>query len=71
MKTTYVDLVTARGEIVRIECPQKFENELHESIEHAMKCRDWWSPRRFDGCTASFMGQRLSRVNMGEIIGML
>lgn len=44
----YVDLVLDNGEIVRIECPNKFHDELHESIEHAMKRRDWWSPARFD-----------------------
>lgn len=67
----YVDLVLDNGEIVRIECPNKFHDELHESIEHAMKRRDWWSPARFDGCSAEFMGMRMDRVNMARVVGTL
>jgi hypothetical protein len=67
----FVDLVLDNGEPVRIECPKKFEDDLHESIEHAMKRRDWWSPARFDGCNASFMGQFIDRVNMARVVGMM
>lgn len=69
--TTFHDLVTKSGELIRIECPTKHEDELYDTLENAMKRRDWWSPNQFDGCTATFLGLRLDRVNMGEIIGTL
>lgn len=71
MATTYLDLVLDTGELVRIECPSKFEGDLHESIEHAMKRRDWWSPAQFDGCRAELLGLQLARVNMARVIGTL
>lgn len=71
MKTVFVDLVTKSGEIVRIQCPCKFEDELHESIENAMKRRDWWSRNQFDGCSMTYIGLMLDRVNMGEVVGSL
>lgn len=71
MRTVFVDLVTKGGELVRIECPGKFEDELHDTIENAMKRRDWWSRCQFDGCSMTYMGLQLDRVNMGEIIGTL
>lgn len=71
MKTTYIDLVLNTGELVRIECPNKHEDDLYESIENAMKRRDWWSPSRFDGCSATFMGLHIGRVNMAQVVGAL
>lgn len=44
-----VDLLLDNGEIVRIEAPNNVEDELHDSIDNAMKRRDWWSRSRFDG----------------------
>lgn len=67
----YVDLVLDSGELIRIECPAKFQDELYESLEQTMKRRDWWAPCRFDGCVAQFMGLYLDRINMGRVIGML
>jgi hypothetical protein len=67
----YVDLVLDNGELIRIECPANYEDMLHDSINNAMKMRDWWSPAQFDGCAAKFMGMRLDRVNMARVIGML
>lgn len=67
----WVDLMLDNGELVRIECPQKFEDDLHESLEHCMKRRDWWSPGRFDGCDATYLGVSMDRINMGRVIGML
>ncbi len=71
MATVYVDLVLDNGELVRIECPGKHEDELHESIEHAMKRRDWWSARQFDGCSATYLGVILDRVNMARVVASL
>lgn len=71
MITYCIDLVTKDGQLVRIECPRKFIDKLHDSLEHAMKCRDWWSPAQFDGCSATYLGLLLTRVNMAEIVGTL
>jgi hypothetical protein len=67
----YTDLVLDSGELVRISCPDKFEDELHDSIENALKVRGWWSPARFDRCTADFLGMRMDRVNMARVVGRL
>ncbi len=66
-----IDLVLDSGELVRISCPAKHEDELYETVEHAMKRRDWWSPAQFDGCEATYMGLRMGRVNMARVVGML
>lgn len=71
MSKTYVDLVIDNGELIRIECPSKFEDELYESIEHTMKRRDWFSVMQWDGCSATYMGMRLDRVNMGRVVAAL
>jgi len=71
MTSVFVDLVMDNGELVRIECPGKHEDDLHSSIENCMKRRDWWSPNRFDGCHAEYMGMAVSRVNMARVIGEL
>lgn len=68
---TYVDLVLDTGELVRIECPTRFEDELYETLEQAMRRRESWSPNRFDGCKAQYEGQSLTRVNMGRVVGQL
>ncbi len=68
---TLIDLVLDNGEIVRIECPNKHEDECYESIQNAMKRRDWWSTGQFDGCSATMLGLRLERVNMGRVVGTL
>lgn len=67
----YIDLVLDNGDLVRIECPGKYENELYESIENTMRTRQWWSPESFDGCSAQFQGMYLERVNMGRVVGIL
>ena len=71
MSTLFVDLVMDDGNLVRIECPGKFEDEFHDSIDNALKCRDQWSPGRFDGCKAEYLGHRLDRVNMTRVIGRM
>ena len=68
---TYIDLVLLNGELVRIECPSKLETELHDSIEHSLKRRDWWSPSQFDKCTATYLGLTLGRVNMAQVAATL
>ena len=71
MKTIWIDLVLDNGELVRIECPSKFEDKLYDTINAAMKRRDWWSPTMFDGCNAEYIGLSLDRVNMARVIGTL
>lgn len=71
MKTIFVDLVLDSGELVRIECPSKDEDDLHETLQNAMKRRDWWSPGQFMGCNATFLGLPMDRVNMARVVGTL
>lgn len=67
----FVDLVLEDGELVRIECPDKHHDQLYETLQQAMKRRDMWSPMRFSGCKAEYLGLRLDRVNMARVVGML
>jgi hypothetical protein len=71
MAAIFADLVMDDGNLVRIECPAKFEDEFHESISTAIKVRDEWAPGRFDGCSATYLGHRLDRVNMARVIGRM
>lgn len=66
-----VDLLLDNGELVRIKCPDKHEDALYDTLEYAMKRRDWWSPDQFDGCNAEYLGLSLGRVNMGKVVGIL
>jgi hypothetical protein len=67
----YVDLLIDNGELVRIECPNKYEDDLYDTIENTMKRRDWWSAGQWEGCSASYLGHHLDRVNMSRVIGLL
>ena len=69
--TIYVDLVMDNGELVRISCPDKFEDELHETLDNTRKRNDWWSPSQFTDCKAEYIGLGLDRVNMSRVIGEL
>ena len=69
--TVYADLMMDNGELVRIECPSKFEDDFHESISNCMKRKDMWSPSRFDGASAEYLGVGIDRVNMARVIGLL
>lgn len=69
--TVYVDLMMDNGEIGRIECPGKFEDELHDTLSDAHRRGDWWSPGRFDGCKLDYMGISLDRISMKRVVGML
>jgi hypothetical protein len=71
MSMTFVDLVLEDGELVRIECPTEHSDELHDTLQQAIKRRDFWSPSLFDGCNAEYLGLRLDRVNMARVVGML
>jgi len=33
--TEFLDLVTKGGELIKIECPDKYVDELYESLENA------------------------------------
>lgn len=70
-QTEFTDLVLDNGELVRIEYPVKYENEFYDSINNTMKIGEWWSPVRFDGCRAEYLGMLLDRVNMRRVVGML
>ncbi len=67
----YIDLLMDNGELVRIEVPEKFYDQCHESLENSMKRKDWWSPAGFDGCKAEYMGVYLGRVAMHKVVGVL
>ena len=71
MAEVYVDLVLDGGELVRIECPAHFEDQLHDSLSNALKIGETWSPMRFDGCRAEYLGMSLTRVNMKKVVAML
>jgi len=68
---TLIDLVLDNGELVRIEVPEKHEDEAHDTIENTMKRRDWWSPMQWDGASATYLGHRLDRVNMARVVGLM
>ena len=68
---TWIDLVIDNGELVRIELPQKFEDEVWQSIVDAMKRREWWATSQFEGCSATYIGNQLDRVNMARVVGTL
>jgi len=67
----YTDLVMDNGELVRIECPNEFADKMYDTLQNAMKRRDWWSPTQFDGCSAEYMGMNMDKVNMARVIGTL
>lgn len=71
MATELIDLVLDNGDIVRIECPGKHCDALYDAIDAAMKRRDQWSPKMFDGCSATLNGLLMSRINMARVVGML
>lgn len=71
MNVEYTDLVMDNGELVRIECPEKYCDDLAEALENCMKRRDWWNPGMFADCEAKYMGHRLDRVNMGRVVATL
>ena len=50
---------------------EKHKDAFFDSVENAMKRRDWWSPNQFEGCKAEYLGISLDRVNMNKVIGML
>jgi hypothetical protein len=70
-RTVVLDLVIDNGELVRIKGPGKYDDEIYESIENAMKRREWWSARQWDGCEATYMGLFLDCVNMARVVGRM
>lgn len=61
----------ASKEIVRIEIPEKHEDECWDEIANAMKARGWWSSGQWDNCRATYLGHLVSRVNMGLVVATL
>ena len=71
MPQVFVDLVMDNGELVRIECPDQHHDDLYDSLNNAMKIGECWSPHRFDGCKAEYMGMSMGRINMKKVAGIL
>lgn len=71
MTNVFADLVMRDGNLVRIECPYKHEDEFFDSLETAIKVGGTWSPCRFDGCKASYLGHPLLKVNMSHVVGLM
>lgn len=67
----FVDLVLLNGGLVRIECPARFEDDLHVTLHDAMSRGDTWSPDRFDGASATYLGIRLDSICMNQVMGSL
>ena len=70
-KTTWEDLVTTDGQLIRLEIPTDHQDEIIEAINNAQRRGDDWSPQMIEGCKAEYMGMPLSRVNMQKVIGWL
>lgn len=68
---TFIDLVMDNGELTRISVPDKYSDECWDAVENAMKTRGWFTPARWEGCTATYLGLRLDRINMGRMIATL
>jgi hypothetical protein len=67
----YIDLLTDKNQIVRIEVPSKYVDETYDYLDGAMKSDDWFSTARYDGTSMSLNGTTLSRIHMSRIVGML
>ncbi len=67
----FTDFVLDNGQLIRVECPQRFEDDFWDSINNALKLGDTWSPARFDGCQAEMLGMRLDKVNMARVVATL
>ena len=66
-----LDLILDNGELVKIEFPDEFIDDVAEALENCMKRRDFWSPSQFEGCKADYIGHSLDRVNMNKVVGMM
>lgn len=71
MKEAYLDLLLDNGELLQIRYNIKHMDDLYDSLENAMKRRDWWSVNQFDGSQATYIGVLIERVNMARVVGML
>lgn len=71
MQMTFADLVLDNGKLVRVECPAQHEDEFFDSLDECRARGEWWSPGRFEGCSAEFLGHRLDRVDMQRVVGIL
>lgn len=67
----HLDLILDNGDIVRMECSNRHEDEIYETIEATMRQRTWLPFTRWESCTATFQGHSLERLNMGRVVGML
>jgi hypothetical protein len=67
----YIDLLLDNGEIIRLEAPAKFSDDIHEAITDTMKRRDWLCVERWQGCDATYLGHGIRRINMARVVGTL
>ena len=67
----YVDLVLDTGALVRVEARPRDEDALYEAIDNARARGDWWAPGMFDGCSASFLGLHMAKIDMRRVVGTL
>ena len=65
----FTDFVLDNGQLIRVECPSKYEDDFWDSIHHAMKLGDSWSPGQFSGCSAELLGMRLNQINFACVVG--
>lgn len=65
----FIDLVLDNGNLVRIECKERDEDEVRDTLENALKTGGWWAPARWDGCKAEYLGHRMGLVNMARVVG--
>jgi len=70
-KNLYLDLILDNGELVSIVCPCKHEDDFILSVNNAIRRGDLWSPHKFHGCTAEYMGINIDRINMRRVVGDL
>jgi hypothetical protein len=68
---SFTDLLLDNGDIVRLEVPQKFDDEFAAAIENSMKRRDWFSTNQLDGCQATINGIYVERINMARVVAQL
>lgn len=67
----YIDLLTDKNQIVRIEVPPDHIDDFYDYISEAVKSDDWLCSGRYDGVTMKLNGTLLSRIHMSRIVGML
>lgn len=71
MASDFYDLLLDNGEIVRIEYPTKYTDDVFETLRNAMRRKDTWSVEQFDGASMSYMGLPIRNLNTVRVVGEL